>query len=83
MVCVGGVADDALVFLVERVHGPPGESDAIAQRRRVVGQADVLPGCPIDAPVAGSNREPGGIAQVTVPGRPVLGIEYAIAHIGP
>src|SRR5262249_61478542 len=43
VVVVGGMAHDSFVFLVESVHGPPGEREVSLQFARVGGQAGVLP----------------------------------------
>ena len=82
MVGVGGVADDALVLLVEGVHRSPGERDAASQLAGVVGQGGVLPCSVDDTPVADATREPIGIAEVGVLRGPVLADEDAGSDVG-
>jgi hypothetical protein len=43
VVGVGGVADDALVLLVEGLHRPPGEGDPALQLAGVGRERNVLP----------------------------------------
>jgi hypothetical protein len=78
---VGGVADDPLVFLVEGVHRPPRERDPPLQLAGVSGQVGVLPGRPLLARLAGPDREPGGRAEVLVPGRVLGGLEHAVGDV--
>jgi hypothetical protein len=82
VVGVGGVADDAIVLLVEGVHRTPGERDAAAELASVVGQSGVLPRAPGGAPVAHRHREPFGIAEIAVLCGPVLADENAVPDVG-
>ena len=68
VVGVGGVAEDAVVLLVEGVHRPPCERDLVFEDRGVVGERDVLPGAPRSVAGAADNLEPGGLAELGVAG---------------
>src|SRR5215475_4662326 len=82
VVGVGGMADDAIVLLVEGVHRSPGERDAPPEIAGVVGRGGVLPSAPDGAPVANRYREPRGIAEITVLSGPVLADENAAPDVG-
>ena len=66
VVGVGGVAEDALVLLVEAVHRPPRERDVVVEHRRVRGERDVLPGGAGRPARVARHLEPGGLAEVAV-----------------
>ena len=68
MVAVGGMADDAFVFLVEGIHGWPRKGDPCLQPLRVVGQLDVLPRPSLGALLSPLDGVPGREPQVAVPG---------------
>jgi hypothetical protein len=81
VVRVGGVAEDALVLLVEPVHRPPGRSGLALQDRGMGGERDVLPGAPGRVPVAAHDLEPHGLAQVGVHAAVVCRPQRAIGEV--
>ena len=58
--------DNPQFLLVERVHGPPGERDALIQLSCEVGQLDMLPRAARLLLLPGADGIPGGRAKVTV-----------------
>jgi hypothetical protein len=82
VVRVGGVAENAVVLLIERVHRPPRERDLAVEHRRVLGKGDVLPGtarCPAHAT---DDLEPGGLAEVAVLAAVIGRSERAVGQVG-
>ena len=66
---VGGVAEDALVLLVERVHSAPCERDRVTQRCCLRGRLDMLPGgASRDLTVAADDVEPPRLPEIRVRG---------------
>jgi hypothetical protein len=76
------MADDPLVFFVEGLHGPPRERHPALQLAGVVGQLGVLPGGARLAVLARLDGEPGGRAEVGVPGGVPTGLERAVVDGG-
>ena len=72
VVRVRGVAEYAVVLLVEAVHPPPGECDLALENRRMAGERDVLPGPATRAPGTADHLEPSGLAELGV-GAAVIG----------
>ena len=68
VVAIGGVAHDPFVFFIERVHGWPGERNALLQLARVGQQLDVLPRPTRCVLLACTDGVPGGEPKVGVPG---------------
>ncbi|MGH3782393.1 MAG: hypothetical protein ACRDRO_17675 [Pseudonocardiaceae bacterium] len=67
VVHVGGVADDAFVLLVERLHRSPGEGHPPLQVAGVARQVGVLPCRPVRALAAGVDVRAGvSAARATV-----------------
>jgi hypothetical protein len=81
VVGVGGVANDALVLLVEGVHRSPSERDAVPELAGLVRRAGVPPRSMDDTPVVDDDGEPIGIAEVAVLRDPVLADENASANV--
>lgn len=66
VVGIGGVPEDAVVFLVEGLHASPRERDLVAQNGRMVGERGVLPGAAVRLSCASDDLEPDGLAEVGV-----------------
>jgi hypothetical protein len=72
---VGGVAENAFVLFIERVHLPPRKRDAVVECCTLTGRVDVLPsamGC--DLATAVTYVEPFCFAKVAVPSPVVRGL---------
>lgn len=68
VVRVRRMTEDAFVLLVEGVHRPPGEGDAVLELGGVPGRGGELPGGAFGGPVARSHGEPRGVAEILMPG---------------
>src|SRR5262249_39746960 len=82
MVRVGGVAEDALVLLVEGVHRAPRERDRVAQRAGLRWRVDVLPGAALgDLAVAADDVEPVRRAEIRVSALMVGGLQHTLLDV--
>jgi hypothetical protein len=79
VVGIGGVAEDPLVLLVERVHRAPRQRDLAFQELRVGGECDVLPGA---ASRPAGDLEPGGLTELGVRAAVVGRLECPVGEIG-
>lgn len=72
VVRVGGVADDALVFLIKGVHPRQAKATRASRMSGICREGDVLPCGAASVSGPGVHVKPGRIAKITVAGRPVL-----------
>lgn len=83
MIGIGGVTHDALVFLVEGIHGPPGERDQPSQVARMGGQVGVPPGTSRrDVLLARPDAVPGGGPKIGVLSDLLGPFEHILGNIG-
>lgn len=68
VVRVRRVSQDAFVLLVEGVHRPPGEGDAVLERGGVLGRSGEFPGGSFGGPVTRVHGVPGGFTEILMPG---------------
>ena len=81
VVRVGGVAEDALVLLVEGVHRAPRDGHLALQDRGVPGERDVLPGRAGGAARVAGDLEPGGLAELRMLGAALDRHERAVGEV--
>src|SRR5262249_32269647 len=83
MVGVSGMAKNTYVFLVQGVHGAPGERDASLQIAGVGGQASVLPRPPRgDMLLVRADAVPGRESEIGVLGRMLGAFQDIRSNVG-
>ena len=82
MIRVGGMAEDALVLLVERVHRVPGKGHPVSEDRGVRGKRRVLPGTAGRLAVTVTDGIPGGGPELGVLGAAVARRQHVRLDVG-
>ena len=82
MVGVGGVAEDALVLLVEAVHRPPRQRDLAVEHGRVLGERHVLPGATVGLRVSPATSNQAVSPRSRCAAAMVARLQRAVGEVG-